>query len=169
MPFDGSNCTLDVDSILLNLASLESSESRSPSDHATLKPSNFVPDRFSGDDMLPVLKAPPNLPVQNVEAYMAGYLFSKASMRECSTCSSQLIYSYTDMYVFLRAKAYKESNTPVYPIKPFLQSIEQWESKFSVRSSMTGVHRRLCKNADESCIDFLTCSDSRCSQCSVYT
>ena len=27
---------------------------------------------------------------------------------------------------------------------------------------MTGVHRVFCKNADESCIDFLICSDSRC-------
>ena len=175
MPSDGSNCKLDADSILLNLASFESSESCSPSDHATSKSSNFVPDRLSGVDMLPVLKAPPSLPVQNVEAYMAGYLLRKANMRECSTCSSQLIYDIppnTDLYAFLRAKAYKESNTLVYPTEPFVQLVEQWESKFSIVFEavlhMTGVHRRLCKNADESCVDFLTCSDSRC-QMKLFT
>ena len=81
MPSDGSNCKLEVDSILLNLASFEWSESCSPSDHATSKSYNFVPDRLCGVDMPSVLKAPPSLPVHNVEAYMAGYLLRKANMR----------------------------------------------------------------------------------------
>ena len=138
MPSDGRNCKLDVDSILLNLASFEWSESCSPSDHATSKSSSFVPDRLSGVDMPPVLKVPPSLPVHNVEAYMAGYFLRKANMRECLTCSSQLIYDIppnTDLYAFLRAKAYKEFNTPtpVYSQQPFFfQLVEQWESKFSI-------------------------------------
>ena len=57
-------------------------------------------------------------------------------------------------------------NTLVYPTEVFVNLVECWESLFTIVFQsvihMTGVHRRLCKNGDDTCIEFLECNPLNC-------
>ena len=120
-------------------------------------------------DVIMLMKPLTNMSKQNIEAYIAGYLLRRAGFKDCTTCSEQLIYikpPETELYQFLRNKAYKEENTLVYPTESVIGLIDDLENIFlklfeAVMHSQ-GVLLRLCKNAEQCCTNFLTCSNSVC-------
>ena len=109
MPSEGSNCKVDTDDILLNLTNLDRANSVGILSGGNGLTQN-VPDKVPGAEIIPVIKPPASVPIQNVEAYMAGYLLRKSGISQCDTCKSNLNYNVppdSDVYVFLKEKAYK--------------------------------------------------------------
>jgi hypothetical protein len=169
LPSKGSNCKEDEDNVLLSLTSMDMAHTSPAMPSTSSSNEQPLPDKLPGVDMLLVIKPPANVPIQNIEAYMAGYLLRKAKVSDCQTCKEQLVYDVppnTEIYIFLKEKAYKETNTLVYPTETFIQLVENWESSFSTVldavKHLPGVLRRLCKNAEDVCVDFLNCTDDKC-------
>ena len=84
-------------------------------------------------NIVPVMKPLKNMAKQNVEAYVGGYVLRKAGIKVCEICRDQLIYSKppnTELYQFLKNKAYKEDNTLVYPTEDFVCFIDDLEDVF---------------------------------------
>ena len=114
------------------------------------------------------MKPPPDLPVQNVEAYMAGYLLLKSKIGTCDLCKSQLIPPKNEMYEFLRQKAYREEDTLIYqyPTKTFVQLIENVETifvtVFDTVKCMSNVLIRSSKSTLSCGEDYLVCENDIC-------
>ena len=161
MPSPGSNCELDADSILLsltNLASNEKSATRSTNEDMSAEPQppNLTSCRIT-------------LPLQNVQAYMAGYLLRKSEITNCSQCKLQCQYDkppHTDLYILLREKSYAGKENLFYPTEPFVKLVENWESKFQQNIDdvvhMNGILGRLFRLAKSLCDSFLVCSGPMC-------
>ena len=131
---EGSNCKVDTDDILLNLTNLDRANSVGILSGGNGLTQN-VPDKVPRAGIIPVIKPPASVPIQNVDAYMAGYLLRKSGISQCDTRKSNLIYYVppdSDVYVFLKEKAYKATNTLVYPTEPFIKCVEEWEAIFNV-------------------------------------
>lgn len=194
--FAGSNCGADMDQILVSLTNIKCSHKAAdehPSvcapteqtvdhDHGESEPQNDpsalpLPDsvrnppneKLAGLEYLLVVKPPTDIPEQNVEAYLAGYLLRKSKIDSCSTCSSQLIYTRPpdkDLYTFLRNKAYSVHNTLLYPTESFVKFVENIEvlfvKVFDAVKHMTGVLARLYRNIIETKTDYLICNSDEC-------
>ena len=129
LPSQGSNCEMDRDGILLSLTNINMSTDVV----SAISSSSFNPvenNNFTDVDSLMTMKAPVSLPVQNVEAYMAGYLVRKSKIAECSDCQSifqENEPSNSGLYTFLHEKAYREHDTLVFPTEPFVYLVEKWK------------------------------------------
>ena len=168
VPSKGSNCSDDLDSVLVSLTSMGSSgSSRSSQPHAA----HDNNDKLSGVELLPVITPPASIPVKNIEAYMAGYLLRKSSITDCDQCRDQLFYDEppdNDVYTFLRAKALQEKGTLFYPTESLIFLVESWETIFNGIFE-TIVHEKhvlstLVSNSHHSLVDYLLCTDPKCSQ-----
>ena len=84
MPSEVSNCKVDTDDILLNLTNLDRANSAGILSGSSGLTQN-VPDKVPGAEIIPVIKPPDNVPIQNVEACMAGYLVRKSGISQCDT------------------------------------------------------------------------------------
>ena len=96
---DASNCKVDNDTIILNIAMLQW-QSISKQEKLMLKAPII--------DVAMVTVVPSSLPTNNVETYLAGYLLSKIPVDTCQDCSNQLMlpklpspYDELSVYEFL--------------------------------------------------------------------
>ena len=115
------------------------------------------------------MKPPTELPEQNVEAYMAGYLLAKSKIGTCNTCKKQCQYDKppdTDQYIFLKKKAYQIENTLVYPTEAFIEFAENLEilflHVFDTVKFLDGILERLMTNVKDVQKDFLECQNTNC-------
>ena len=107
MPSEVSNCKVDTDDILLNRTNLDRANSAGILSGSNGLTQN-VPDKVPGAEIIPVFKPPDSVPIQKVEAYMAGYLVRKPGISRCDTCKSN-----SGVYVFLMEKAYRKKYTRI--------------------------------------------------------
>ena len=162
---DSSNCRADVDRVLLDLASM--SKGNVQNIVIRNEPASVLSTETM--NLFDVMRLPNDVPLQNVAAYMAGYLLRKIKI-ECTTCVQKFVLSSIpegdDMYVFLKEKAYKEQNTLVYPSKEFASVIEQIEKQYvllfpNIMHSSKIMYRLV--NAVRSSHDgIITCDDAEC-------
>lgn len=158
MPSPGSNCELDTDKILLSLSSL------------TQENVAIENNQVSSDAAPPNLTASTvTLPVQNVEAYMAGYLLRKSEITKCSQCKLQCQYDeppQSQLYVFLNEKSQSGFDSLYYPNETFVKLVEQWEGIFSQSIDeiihMNGILARCIRIAEHSLVNFLLCQNKLC-------
>ena len=132
----GSNCKADLVQILLSLTNMTANtkiidNSSGAADVGNNRGSENLPSfRFRISFFM---KPPTELPEQNVEAYMAGYLLANSKIGTCNTCKKQCQYDKppdTDQYIFLKKKAYQIQNTLVYPTEAFIEFAENLEILF---------------------------------------
>ena len=164
LPSHGSNCELDRDGIFLSLTNFNMSN-----DVKITLSGHSVESAFPDIDSVMKMTAPISLPLQNVEAYMAGYLIRKSKISQCSNCKFILEHyeaPNTPLYVFLQEKAYREHGTLVYPKERFVSLVEQWEKIFQTSIDhvihMNGVLGRLVRYAMATCDQFLACDNDTC-------
>lgn len=167
LPSQGSNCELDKDDILLSLTNITmSTDTRASVSNS--QATNPVGNVFIDIDSLMTMKAPVSLPVQNVEAYMAGYLIRRSKIVDCSDCKlifQEISPPNSGLYTFLHEKAYREHDTLIFPTEPFVYLVEKWETIFknSVDNviHMNGILDRLFRYAKNTCLNF-SCSKDTC-------
>ena len=102
---------------------------------------------------------------------MAGYLLRKSSITDCDQCKDQLLYDEppdNDIYTFLRAKALQDKGTLFYPTESLIPSVESWATIFNGIFE-TIVHEKhvlstLVSNSHHLLVDYLLCTDPKCSQ-----
>ena len=173
----GSNCAADTDDILLTMTNVQDGDlcenvcdqSVNPSPSSSCDEQNPPVEKLAGLEYLLVMKPPTEIPEQNVEAYMAGYLLKKSDIASCTTCKEQLVYTTppdSDLYTFLRSKAYSVENTLHYPTEAYVTFIENIEALFvkifDAVKCMTGVLARTHKNILSTGDDFLNCDKPAC-------
>ena len=97
---DASNCTVDNDTILLNISNVAMAN--------YIKMGQTDVEKPQTTDVAMVTAVPSSLPTANVAAYLAGYLLSKIPVDTCQDCSNQLILpklpSWCVVCVWLSAK-----------------------------------------------------------------
>ena len=100
---------------------------------------------------------------------MAGYLLRKSRIGTCDDCHKQLIHKTppdSDLYVFLRKKAYQLEDTLVYPTEEFIEFVENLENVFvkvfDTVKYMNSILVRLCKNSEDIGKHFLKCKSLQC-------
>ena len=166
LPSEESNCKVDTDDILLNLTNPDRANNAGILSGGNGLTQN-VPDKVPGAEIIPVIKPPASVPLQNVEAYMAGYHLRKSGFLNVIHINQIwfMMYPRFRCLCFFKEKAYKETNTLEYPTEPFIKCVDEWEAIFSVVFlsviHMAGVLRRLCKNAENLGED-LICSATDC-------
>jgi hypothetical protein len=119
---------------------------------------------------IPDLTAPKVcLPLQNVQAYMAGYVIRRSELAKCSQCKIQCTYEKppeNDLYAFLAEKTNAGSYALCYPTEPFVGLVEQWEKIFNDNIDNVihtqGVLGRLFRCAEPSNSGFLNCGIAEC-------
>ena len=152
LPSPGSNCQLDPDEVLLDLTNISFvSDVRSVN-------TNAGDDAQSNSN----ITSPTSLPVQNVAAYMAGYLIRRSNITECTECidkfKAQDVQN-KEIYSFLNEKNY---GSLVYPSESFVSIVLQWESNFKTDVDhvlhMGGILNRLTSKSMNTCDTFQVCS-----------
>ena len=91
-----SNCIADYDEIPVSLTSISAAQQHEmpqQKDTGTPQQQPLIPppqqkqihpsEQLLGVELILLLKPPVDLPQQNVEAYIAGYLLQKADMKSC--------------------------------------------------------------------------------------
>ena len=88
-------------------------------------------------DIAIIIKPPLSLPVQNVAAYLAGYLLRKVPVDDCQTCANQIVlpklppaYKDLSVYDFFRNKTYQEAGCLTYPTPSMVIFVENLKSVF---------------------------------------
>lgn len=176
---DCTNCEADFDNVLLNISSMSSlfsARSRSNSVNISASCSSTIScemtceDDFDLQDMSDMPELP--LEVDNVVAYMSGYLLRKCGFNDavgrCQTCSSfyasvQLLTG--SQFLFLKLKTYKQTGCLLYPtfaFCEFIRKLEQmFQNSFPKLKHTVGILKRLCLFAEKN-VHMDTCGSSKC-------
>jgi len=127
LPSPGSNCEIDRDGILLSLTNITMSNNSSSTTVSRAGRSDVQTDQnFTDVDSLMKMTAPVSLPVENVEAFMAGYLVRKSKITDCSGCKEILVQKDTpdlEMCTFLRGKKRTKNRELWYIQKKLLSTL----------------------------------------------
>ena len=161
LPSESSNCQADIDKVLLDLSSFPATSSQ-VSDPPVLVES-FSDTEIDSDTT--------NICVQNVVSYMAGYLLRRTPF-SCHTCQSKFVVTHLSendpTTELLKAKAYRETGTLIYPSHLFASLVAQFETVFVKYFShivhMEKVLLRLVCYAEPYCEGTETCGDIACKQ-----
>ena len=161
-PSEGSNCETDTDSILLSLTSFSlTNEKSSPRFSATAEATEI--------DKVPIITASQvTLPLQNVQAYMAGYLLRKSDLIKCHLCKSQCMHDavpQSDLYVFIHEKSFGTGGLHC-PKEEFIKLVEIWEQNFKENIDhvihMQNILGRLFRLSQPTTYNFLSCGETTC-------
>ncbi len=146
---ESSNCKSDLDKILLDISNVTfQGNPETPPVQA---------ERVPGSELASICTPPPSLPLQNVAAYMAGYLVRKFKIK-CTKCKEFLKInclpesSEDSIYEFLRCKTYKETGCLVYPSEMFTKFFQNLEATFNLTfpsiMHKVGLIGSLCKSCE---------------------
>lgn len=168
---DKSNCKVDLDQVLLDVSSLSNVSTQ---EHVQ-QPNQDDMDQnmIVSPETVSVMRVfnTPNVSVQNVCVYMAGYLLKKIKI-SCENCQQKcmlkIIPENEEMYTFIKEKTYDGRGSLVCPSPKFASFIEDVETYFSLNFSnymhMSRVMYRLftgLKMCMENSIE-LFCGDRTC-------
>ena len=122
-----SNYKVDSDKILFDIKNIAMMKYKKPLPNEI----KMVPTM----DIAMIIKTPLSVPVQNVAAYLAGYLLRKVPVDDCQNCANQFAlpklppaYQDLSVYEFLRNKTCQEAGCLTYPTPSMVIFVENLES-----------------------------------------
>ena len=164
LPSEASNCQADMDKVLLDISSF-SVEPSQPSESTSGSALLPLPDCVMDDtDTM-------NICVQNVVSYMAGYLLRRIPF-SCTICQSKFVVTNLTendrTTELLKAKAYRETGTLIYPSSLFASLVGKFEKVFNTCFPhvvhMEKVLSRLVLCAEPHCQGIVECHTIECQQ-----
>jgi len=177
----GRNCENDLDNVLLDISSLSNLCKSKLHDNENCVPSSHTDhvitcemtceDDFDLQDLSDIPDLP--LEIDNVLAYMSGYILRKCGFNGvsgmCQTCSdlyTNVHLSSGPQFSFLKQKAFKDTGCLVYPSMTFIaftRKLEQlFQNSFDKLQHSSGILNRLCLFAHKN-LDIVACGSATCS------
>jgi len=177
----GRNCESDLDHVLLDISSLSNLLKSRPHDDVHCVSSSQVDHEVSCEmtceddfDLQDFSEIPDFLPleIENVLAYMSGYLLRKCGLKYtrgmCQTCIdlyTSVRLPSSSQFSFLQQKAFKDTGCLVYPSIAFLEftrKLEQlFQNSFDKLQHSSGILKRLCLFTQKN-LDITACGSATC-------